>query len=55
MFKIIYGGFFAFDQACPTDACNKKLVDQGNGLWRCEKCNREFPNYKWRMILQVRA
>ena len=35
--------------------CNKKLVDQGNGMWRCEKCSREFPNYKWRMILQVSA
>ncbi|CAG5127182.1 unnamed protein product [Candidula unifasciata] len=40
-------------QACPTADCNKKVVDQGNGLYRCEKCNREFPNYKWRMILSV--
>ncbi|XP_005109695.1 replication protein A 70 kDa DNA-binding subunit [Aplysia californica] len=40
-------------QACPTAECNKKLIDQGNGLYRCEKCNREFPNYKWRMILQA--
>ncbi|KAH9504580.1 60S acidic ribosomal protein P1 [Bulinus truncatus] len=40
-------------QACPTSECNKKLVDQGNGLYRCEKCNREFPNYKWRMILNA--
>ena len=47
--------FFFSIQACPTENCNKKLVDQGNGMWRCEKCNREFPNYKWRMILQVSA
>ncbi|XP_041348869.1 replication protein A 70 kDa DNA-binding subunit-like [Gigantopelta aegis] len=40
-------------KACPTEQCNKKLVDQGNGLFRCEKCNREFPNYKWRMILSA--
>lgn len=40
-------------QACPTAECNKKVVDQGNGLYRCEKCNREFPNYKWRMILSA--
>lgn len=39
--------------ACPTDSCNKKVVDQGNGMYRCEKCNKEFPNYKWRMILSV--
>ena len=29
----------------------KKVVDQANGYYRCEKCNKEFPNYKWRMIL----
>lgn len=40
-------------QACPTDQCNKKLIDMGNGLFRCEKCSKEFPNYKWRMILQA--
>ncbi|KAL8562549.1 hypothetical protein ACOMHN_045814 [Nucella lapillus] len=40
-------------QACPTENCNKKVVDQGNGLYRCEKCSREFPNFKWRMILQT--
>ncbi|ESO97542.1 hypothetical protein LOTGIDRAFT_208727 [Lottia gigantea] len=40
-------------QACPTDQCNKKVVDQGNGLYRCEKCSKEFPNYKWRMILSA--
>ena len=22
-------------------------------MYRCEKCNKEFPNYKWRMILSV--
>ncbi|GFS15991.1 replication protein A 70 kDa DNA-binding subunit [Elysia marginata] len=38
-------------QACPLPDCNKKVIDQGNGQYRCEKCNREFPNHKWRMIL----
>ncbi|KAK3769131.1 hypothetical protein RRG08_067108 [Elysia crispata] len=38
-------------QACPTADCNKKVIDLGNGQFRCEKCNREFPNHKWRMIL----
>ncbi|XP_061197079.1 replication protein A 70 kDa DNA-binding subunit-like isoform X2 [Saccostrea echinata] len=40
-------------QACPTESCNKKVVDQGNGMYRCEKWAREFPNYKWRMILSA--
>lgn len=40
-------------RACPSENCNKKVVDQGNGSYRCEKCNREFPNHKWRMILSA--
>ncbi|PVD31676.1 hypothetical protein C0Q70_07094 [Pomacea canaliculata] len=40
-------------KACPTENCNKKMIDQGNGMYRCEKCQREFPNYKWRMILSA--
>ncbi|KAG7308878.1 hypothetical protein JYU34_006140 [Plutella xylostella] len=38
-------------KACPQEQCNKKLVDQENGLFRCEKCNREYPNYKYRILL----
>ncbi|XP_036196906.1 replication protein A 70 kDa DNA-binding subunit isoform X5 [Myotis myotis] len=38
-------------QACPSQDCNKKVIDQQNGLYRCEKCDREFPNFKYRMIL----
>nr|XP_009912533.1 PREDICTED: replication protein A 70 kDa DNA-binding subunit isoform X2 [Haliaeetus albicilla] len=38
-------------QACPSQDCNKKVIDQQNGLYRCEKCDREFPNFKYRMML----
>ncbi|RXM91158.1 Replication protein A 70 kDa DNA-binding subunit [Acipenser ruthenus] len=40
-------------QACPSQDCNKKVVDQQNGLFRCEKCDKEFPNFKYRMILSA--
>ncbi|XP_058416100.1 replication protein A 70 kDa DNA-binding subunit isoform X2 [Diceros bicornis minor] len=40
-------------QACPSQDCNKKVIDQQNGLYRCEKCDSEFPNFKYRMILSV--
>lgn len=40
-------------KACPQEQCNKKLVDQENGLFRCEKCNREYPNFKYRILLGV--
>ncbi|XP_074640731.1 replication protein A 70 kDa DNA-binding subunit-like [Tubulanus polymorphus] len=39
--------------ACPKEDCNKKVIDQGNGMYRCEKCGKEYPNFKHRMILQV--
>jgi replication factor A1 len=28
--------------ACPTEGCNKKVVEEGDG-WRCEKCDRTYP------------
>ena len=40
--------------ACPTENCNKKVIDQNNGFYRCEKCGKDFENFKWRMVLAVR-
>uniref|UniRef100_A0A4W6FMQ3 Replication protein A subunit n=1 Tax=Lates calcarifer TaxID=8187 RepID=A0A4W6FMQ3_LATCA len=40
-------------QACPSADCNKKVIDQQNGLYRCEKCNREFPSFKYRLLLSA--
>ncbi|XP_053561210.1 replication protein A 70 kDa DNA-binding subunit [Bombina bombina] len=40
-------------QACASQDCNKKVIDQQNGLFRCEKCDKEFPNFKYRLILSV--
>ncbi|XP_069002313.1 replication protein A 70 kDa DNA-binding subunit-like isoform X1 [Embiotoca jacksoni] len=40
-------------QACPSADCNKKVIDQQNGQYRCEKCNREFPNFKYRLLLSA--
>lgn len=41
-------------KACPQPDCNKKAIDQENGQYRCEKCNADFPNFKYRLMLQVR-
>ncbi|XP_078679750.1 replication protein A 70 kDa DNA-binding subunit-like isoform X2 [Branchiostoma floridae x Branchiostoma belcheri] len=43
----------AMYQACPTQDCNKKVVDLQNGFFSCEKCSKEFPNFKYRLILQA--
>ncbi|KAM9347966.1 replication protein A 70 kDa DNA-binding subunit-like [Symphorus nematophorus] len=40
-------------QACPSADCNKKVIDLQNGLYRCEKCNRDFPNFKYRFLLSA--
>jgi replication factor A1 len=39
--------------ACPGENCNKKVIDQNDGTYRCEKCAKNFENFKWRMILSV--
>lgn len=43
----------AMYMACPGDGCNKKVVDQNDGTYRCEKCARNYANFNWRMILNV--
>ncbi|KAM9333211.1 replication protein A 70 kDa DNA-binding subunit-like isoform 2-T2 [Pholidichthys leucotaenia] len=40
-------------QACPSAGCNKKVIDQHNGLYRCEKCSRDFPNFQYRLLLSA--
>ncbi|KAL3286539.1 hypothetical protein HHI36_001044 [Cryptolaemus montrouzieri] len=40
-------------KACPTESCNKKIIDLENGMYRCEKCNREFPNFKYRLLTRM--
>merc|ERR1719383_117249 len=43
----------ALYQACAGENCNKKVQETGNGRWRCEKCNKEYDDFNWRMMLQV--
>ncbi|OTB09130.1 hypothetical protein M426DRAFT_316422 [Hypoxylon sp. CI-4A] len=39
--------------ACSTENCNKKVVDQGDGTWRCEKCDIAHPRPQYRYIMSV--
>lgn len=43
----------AFYKACPNKDCQKKVVDQENGTFRCDKCNVESPNFKYRLLVNV--
>lgn len=40
-------------KACPTPNCNKKVTDLQNDVYRCEKCAQEFPNFKYRLLIQA--
>ena len=38
---------------CPEERCGKKVVDENNGTYRCEKCNKTYPNFKWAYMVSV--
>ncbi|XP_031833471.1 replication protein A 70 [Nomia melanderi] len=40
-------------KSCPTESCKKKLIDQANDMYRCEKCDKEFPNYRYRLLASL--
>lgn len=40
-------------KSCAQDNCKKKVVDMQNGQYRCENCNVESANFKYRMIAGV--
>lgn len=40
-------------KACPQAECNKKVVDLENGMYRCEKCNNDYPKFKYRLLLNM--
>lgn len=41
-------------EACANEGCNKKVVNLENGRYRCEKCNIESTEFKYRLIGNVR-
>lgn len=43
----------AFYKACAAPECNKKVVDQENGMYRCDKCNVESSSFKYRLLINV--
>lgn len=38
--------------ACPSDQCNKKVVETGEG-WKCEKCDRSYSSPEYRYIMSM--
>ena len=40
-------------KACSADKCNKMVTDMANGNFRCEKCQKEYPEFHWRYIVRA--
>ncbi|KAM3399754.1 hypothetical protein ACQJBY_004908 [Aegilops geniculata] len=42
--------------ACTTEVngtrCNKKVTNNGDGMWQCDKCEQSTPNCEYRYMLQ---
>jgi replication factor A1 len=32
--------------------CNKKVINNGDGTWHCDKCDQSLPNCEYRYLLQ---
>ncbi|KAF2455333.1 hypothetical protein BDY21DRAFT_380847 [Lineolata rhizophorae] len=41
--------------ACQSEGCNKKVIEEEPGAWRCEKCNRTFPQPTYRYVMSIRV
>lgn len=39
--------------ACRSEGCNKKVVEENPGEWRCERCDKKFDAPEWRYILSA--
>ncbi|OCK79190.1 replication factor-a protein [Lepidopterella palustris CBS 459.81] len=39
--------------ACGSEGCNKKVIEDNPGEWRCEKCDKSFPRPHYRYIMSV--
>ncbi|XP_037037026.1 replication protein A 70 kDa DNA-binding subunit [Bradysia coprophila] len=40
-------------KSCSKADCNKKVLDQDNGMFRCEKCSVDSSEFKYRILLQA--
>jgi replication factor A1 len=42
-----------FYAACPKEGCNKKIMQESENSWRCEKCDMTYEAPQYRYILQA--
>ena len=39
--------------ACQAQKCNKKVLENEDGTWRCERCQMSWPKAEWRYIMSI--
>ncbi|ODQ66035.1 replication factor-a protein [Nadsonia fulvescens var. elongata DSM 6958] len=39
--------------SCQSDNCNKKVIEDSDGRWRCERCDKSFDTPAYRYILNL--
>ncbi|KAJ6448321.1 replication factor-a protein [Mycena vitilis] len=39
--------------ACKKNDCNKKVIEQPDGTWLCDKCNQSWPQPKYRYVMSM--
>jgi len=39
--------------ACASPDCNKKVLQEDSGQWRCERCDKTFPKPEYRYIMSL--
>lgn len=47
------GQKYSIYMACPQPFCNKKVTQRNNGMFNCENCEKDYDNFKWRIVLKV--
>nr|XP_049598711.1 replication protein A 70 kDa DNA-binding subunit isoform X2 [Syngnathus scovelli] len=40
-------------RACPEGSCFKKVHEQDDGRYHCDKCGKDYPNFNYRFMLSV--
>jgi hypothetical protein len=40
-----------FYAACPDNNCNKKVIEDGENSYRCEKCSRSYDRAEYRYVM----
>jgi replication factor A1 len=39
--------------ACTSEGCNKKVLQDDTGMWRCERCDKTMPKPEYRYIMTL--